>query len=585
MLDSLRRPLAEAIAARLGMDAAAIDALLVPPAKAGSGDLALPCFVPAKHAGKPPPLLAAELAAVAAAVPGVSASAAGPFLNIRFAPAAVAAAVLPTLTAEPCAALRLDEGSGRTACIDFSSPNIAKHLAFHHIRSTMIGNALAHGYAAAGWTVVRINFLGDWGTAFGRLIAGWKREGLELAQLDAAPDKVTFLNDLYVRISRAADADPTVAEEARAWSKKLEDDDAEALRLWQIFKDASLAEFRKAYDLLGVRFDDWNGEAHYRKAMDPIIAELRQRDLLREDQGARVVDLSAYGMKKPCLIQRSDGGSLYATRDLAAADDRYAKYRFDRCLIEVDLGQSLHFQEWFAVAKLLGRPYAGGMRHVGHGLVLMWNDETQRWEKTATRKGVPMMLLDVLDEAIARAQALVAEKNPGLDPAEQAAIARAVGLAAVVFNDLKNNRKGDVKFKFEDALRFDGDTGPYLQYAHARLCSIERKAAEAGIVPAHGAPELLVREDEKGVLLAIAGLRRCLALMVGEDEPSQLAGGLLHLAGAVSAWLSAGNKDHDARVLGVAAELSAARVRLVAAARASLGEGLRILGLIAPQRM
>jgi arginyl-tRNA synthetase len=561
--------------------------LFAPPAKGVAGDLALPCFQLAKLKGVPPPAMAGELAGVLGAA-GIAAVAAGPFCNVTFAAAAVAEALLPALATGGAAALRSTVGAGQRVCIDFSSPNIAKHLAFHHIRSTMIGNALAHCYAAAGWDVKRINFIGDWGTAFGRLIAGWKREGLSLAQLQAAEDQVTFLNDLYVRISNAAKADPVVEEEARQWSKALEDGNPEARDLWQIFKDASLKEFERVYGLLGVRFDSWKGEAYYEDKMGPLLAELESKGLTSQDQGATVVDLpkllnteKTKTWKKPALIKRADGGTLYATRDLTACDDRFREFAFARSLYVVDLGQSLHFQEWFAVAKLLQRPFADKLRHIGFGVVLIWNDEENAWAKGRTRGGKIMLLREVLDEAVERAAAIVAEKNPELPADERAAIARAVGVGAVVFNDLKNGRTGDVKFKFEEALRFDGETGPYLQFAHARMCSIERKAEHRQ----GGDPALLTSEAEKQVLLAIARLQGALERAVDTDEPSVLAQALLSLASNVASWLTSGNADLTARVLCADAALAASRLQLVSAARGALGEGLRLLGLVAPERM
>ncbi len=549
MIELLTGPVTAVVATSLGIPAERVSGLYAPPAKGVPADIALPCFQLARAANVPPAELARTLAsAVQAAAIGVEAEASGPCLNLRFSPAAAAALLLPQL-ADPRACLRSDMGRGRTLTIDFSSPNIAKLLAFHHIRSTMIGNALSRIYAAAGWKVVRINFLGDWGTAFGRLIAGWKREGLTLQALDGVEDQVAFFNQLYVRISREGDTDPRVAEEAREWSRRLEAGDAEALELWQLIRAASLAAVRKVYQLLKVEFDDWKGEAHYRNAMGPIIDELREKGLLKLDQGAQVVDLSSLGMKKPCLILRSAGGSLYATRDLAACDDRYRTYHFDRNVIVVDAGQSLHFKEWFGVARLLKRPYADGLRHVSFGVVLIWDEEASAWAKGATRKGVPMQLIDVLQEAISRARVLVREKNPELPVLEQESIAEAVGIGAVVFNDLKNARGNDVKFRFEEALRFDGETGPYLQFAHARLCSIERKFAEANPEPPPGDPALLVREDEKQVLLAIARLRPALERAVESDEPSVLAQALLALAASVASWLTAGNHDPELRVL------------------------------------
>ena len=587
MFDRLSAPVASVIAAHLAVPEVQIRGLFAPPAKGVAGDLALPCFQLAKLKGVPPPAMAGELAGVLGAA-GIAAVAAGPFCNVTFAAAAVAEALLPALATGGAAALRSTVGAGQRVCIDFSSPNIAKHLAFHHIRSTMIGNALAHCYSAAGWDVKRINFIGDWGTAFGRLIAGWKREGLSLAQLQAAEDQVTFLNDLYVRISNAAKADPVVEEEARQWSKALEDGNPEARDLWQIFKDASLKEFERVYGLLGVRFDSWKGEAYYEDKMGPLLAELESKGLTSQDQGATVVDLpkllnteKTKTWKKPALIKRADGGTLYATRDLTACDDRFREFAFARSLYVVDLGQSLHFQEWFAVAKLLQRPFADKLRHIGFGVVLIWNDEESAWAKGRTRGGKIMLLREVLDEAVERAAAIVAEKNPELPADERAAIARAVGVGAVVFNDLKNGRTGDVKFKFEEALRFDGETGPYLQFAHARMCSIERKAEHRQ----GGDPALLISEAEKQVLLAIARLQGALERAVDTDEPSVLAQALLSLASNVASWLTSGNADLTARVLCADAALAASRLQLVSAARGALGEGLRLLGLVAPERM
>ncbi len=586
MLDLLTAPIAHVIAAHLSVDDATVAQLIMPPAKGVAADVAIPCFQLAKARGIPPPALATELATLVSQHDlGVNAVAAGPFLNMTFSTTGVASVLLPSLIASPTAALRSKTGAGKKVCIDFSSPNIAKHLAFHHIRSTMIGNALANLYAAADWQVTRINFLGDWGTAFGRLIAGWKRENLSLDQLNTAPDRVTFLNDLYVRISNAAKEDKAVEEEARTWSKKLEDGDEEARSLWQIFKDASLKEFERVYNMLGVTFDSWKGEAYYEDKMGPVLAELESKGLTKIDQGATVVDLLARGFKKPMLLKRADGGTLYATRDLAACDDRFAEFKFDRSLYVVDLGQSLHFKEWFACAKLLQRPYADRLRHIGFGVVLIWNDEENAWAKGRTRGGKLMLLREVLEEAIERARAVVAEKNPEITGEEQSRIADAVGVGAVVFNDLKNGRTGDVKFKFEEALRFDGETGPYLQFAHARLCSIERKFAEAHPQPPQANWASLTRADEKSVLLAIARLRSALDKAVESDEPSALATGLLALASEVASWLTAGNHDHDARVLCADALISATRLALVRAARSSLGEGLRLMGLKAPERM
>ena len=591
MLELLTQPVTSVIARHLKLEPSRIAALYAPPGKGFAGDLALPCFQLAKAAGMSPPALAAELSAVLAGLDlGLKAEQAGPFVNLTFAPARVASRLLPELSADPSVVLRATVGAGQTVCIDYSSPNIAKHMAFHHLRGTMIGNALSRCYAAAGYKVVRINFLGDWGTAFGRLIAGFKRENLTIADVERAPDKVTFLNDLYVRISQAEQADPSVSEQARVWSKKLEDGDPEVRAIWAALRQASIDELMKIYALLGVDFDSWNGEAHYNDKTAPLVEELEAKGLTRVDEGATVVDLSGFGLEKPALIRRADGGSFYATRDIAACDDRFREFAFDRSLYVVDLGQSLHFKEWFTIVKLLERPYAARLRHVGFGIVLMWNDEPgpglpAGWGRGRSRGGRVMLLRDVLEEAIERARAIVTEKNPDLPERERDAIARAVGVGALVFNDLKNARTNDVKFKFEDALSMQGETGPYLQYAHARLCSIERKFAEQ-----HGRPRAfdaarLSREEEKQVFLAVARLRSRLERTVETDEPSVLAQGLLALAGSVASWLTAGNQDASMRVLCSDAELASARYGLVRVARVALGQGLQLLGLEAPERM
>jgi len=290
------------------------------------------------------------------------------------------------------------------------------------------------------------------------------------------------------------------------------------------------------------------------------------------------------------LLKRADGGTLYATRDLAACDDRFAEYSFERSLYVVDLGQALHFKEWFACAKLMGRAYADRLRHVGFGIVLLWNDEPGEglepgWARGRTRGGKVMLLREVLEESIDRARAVIAEKNPDITGDERERIASAVGVGAVVFNDLKSGRTNDVKFKFEEALRFDGETGPYLQFAHARLCSIERKFSDMHPNAPAANPANLNLDQEKTVLLNIARLRSSLERVADSDEPSPLAQALLGLASSVSSWLTAGNADVNLRVLCPDVAVAATRLALVRAARATLGEGLRLLGLQAPERM
>ncbi len=580
----INNSIAEQISAFLDVELAQVNKVLGAPTKAGMADLAMPCFQFAKAQGCNPAELAGKIA-THLQENNIDAQAAGPFLNITLSCSNIAETILSALAENDQQALQSSIGDGKNVCVDFSSPNIAKHLAFHHIRSTGIGNALSRIYKACAWNVTRINFLGDWGTAFGRLIAGWKREGLKLEDLEQSEDKVKFFNELYVRISQAAKEHDSVADEAREWSKKCEEDDPEALQLWEIIRNISLDAAKEIYKLLNINFDDWNGEAHYRKAGDGIVADLDAKGLLTEDDGAKVVDLSDMKMKKPCLILRSDGGTLYATRDMAACEDRKKLYNFNRSLYVVDMGQSLHFKEWFAVIKKLGREYADDLRHIGFGIVQMWDDENQKWARAAARRGVPMTLMDVLQESITRAREIIEEKNPDLPEDEKQDIAKAVGCGAVLFNDLKNNRKGDIKFKFEDALNMQGETGPYLQFAHARLCSIERKFADQFPEPSKADYATLDRDDEKALLLVIARLQSQLERACEDDDPSVLAHAIIDLASHVSSWLSAGSKDHSARVLCDDATTASTRIELVKAARICLGQGLHLLGLHAPQRM
>jgi len=555
-------------------------------------DLSIPCFQLAKIAKAPPPNLCETLCNLLKKQPfdGVEASNDGPFLNLVLKPTLVSASLFPLLTSSPLEyTLRSEMGKGKTVCIDMSSPNICKHLAFHHIRSTMIGNSLYHLYTAAGWRSVRINFLGDWGTAFGRLISGWKRKNLSVELLEQAENKISFLNELYVEISQAAKKDPSVAEEARVWSKKLEDGDEEARSLWQLFRTASLSEFEKVYKLLGVGFDSWKGEAYYEDKMEPLLKEIEGKGLTSQHEGATVIDLSKFKLKKPLLVKRSDGASLYATRDLTACDDRYNEFHFDRACYVVDAGQSLHFTEWFCVAQLLDRPYKDNLRHTKFGIMLIWNEDSKTWEKSASRNGVPLFLMDVLNEATAKAQKIIAEKNAdiNLDSEEGRTLAQSVGVGAVVFNDLKNSRLNDVKFKFEDAMNMQGFTGPYVQFTHARLCSIERKFAEQFSADAAITVDttLLSRDDEKDVFLTLTKLQPALEKAVETDEPSVLCNTLLALSSSVSTWLSAGNTDRSARVLHEDVNLSAARLALVKLVRLNIAEALRLLGLRAPERM
>jgi arginyl-tRNA synthetase len=462
--------------------------------------------------------------------------------------------------------------------IDYSSPNIAKELAFHHIRSTMIGHALKQILEARGYRVEGDNHLGDWGTPFGLLIAAYERFGWD----DATDvEDIVQLNALYVRARNEAKADADFAAEGRRWFQRLEAGDPQARERWRWFVDVSLAEFDKVYDLLGVSFEHTLGESFFEPYMDDAIAELQARGLVTESQGALVVDLSDYDMP-PCLLRKQDGATLYSTRDLATVFYRKREWRFDTCLYVVDMGQSLHFSQLFKVLELAGFEWATHCHHIPFGLVLQRNPESGKWEKGSTRQGNASLLKTVLEAAVRMAREKIAVSNPGLPNAEL--VARQVGVGAVIFNDLKNRRTRDVKFDQEAILNPQGETGPYMQYTRARCASVLAAAPEtAGVEPLY---ELLQQPEERALVRKLAAYPAAVAEAARTWEPSVVAQHLLAIAADFNSYWTRGNKDPGLRILRLdAADLTAARVALTAAVRTVLGNGLKLLGVPTPDAM
>ncbi|MCK6478638.1 MAG: arginine--tRNA ligase [Planctomycetes bacterium] len=567
MRNPFRRAAASFVASATGMDPSAF-AVTDPPGHA-AGDWAVGLFPAAKAKGANPAALAAEAAAAFTPRDGLaSAAAAGPFVNFTADRAALAAGVLRDVEAAGARWGGSDGGAGRTVVIDFSSPNIAKHLAFHHIRSTMIGNALARLHRACGWKVVGVNHLGDWGTTFGMLLVAWEEW--------AAPGEVPTvdrLNDLYVRFRAAAKADPALDARARARFAALEAGDPAARALWGEFRRVSLEEYRQVYDMLGVSFDLVMGESEFEEFLGPAVEMLRSKGLVTESDGAEVVDLSADGMP-PCLLRKGDGATLYATRDIAAALWRYEHHAFDRALYVVDRGQALHFRQWRRVLERAGFPFAAAVEHVDFGQVRFGGF------KTGTRTGNVIRLREVLEEAIAVARRKIEEKNPGL--AAKDLVARQVGVGAVIFNDLSNQRRRDVDFDWDRMLSFEGDTGPYLQYAHARTASMLRRVP-AGL-PA-GDPARLLLPEEAAVLRLLADFPDRVEKAAADAEPCLVTTFLLDLCAAFSRWYDLGNRDPALKVLCEDRETAAARVRLARAVRATLERGLFLVGMEAPEEM
>ncbi|WP_258296287.1 arginine--tRNA ligase [Paenibacillus peoriae] len=458
----LMRIAAQAILAHTGLEEKEILSLFEVPPQPEWGDVAFPCFVLAKKFRKSPQHIALELAELVNHEEGLTATASGAYVNITL----DRSVHIPLMLAELSKAdfLRPNIGHGQRVVIDMSSPNIAKPFGIGHLRSTVIGAALYRILGETGYVPISVNHLGDWGTQFGKQIAAYKRWGNE-EQLQHDPIGESL--KLYVRFHQEAEHDPTLEDEGREWFRRLEHGDAEAQQLWEFFVEVSLGEFDRMYQRLNITFDHVLGESFYNDKMQAVVAQLRAKGLLEESDGALVVRLEDEELP-PCLILKKDGTTIYPTRDLATAIYRHEVMKADRLLYVVGGEQKLHFQQVFAVLKHAGEAWAEQCEHVPFGLMRFAG------KKMSTRRGKVVKLEEVLDEAIARAQAIINQKNPDLQ--EQQAVAEDVGIGAIIFGDLKNNRLNEVDFSLEEALTFEGETGPYVQYTHARLRSLLEKA-------------------------------------------------------------------------------------------------------------
>jgi arginyl-tRNA synthetase len=404
------------------------------------------------------------------------------------------------------------------------------------------------------------------------LLAAWDLWG---DGVDLASDGVTKLNELYVRFRAEAKKDPALDAQARSWFQRLENGDAAARERWETFRRISLDEFEQVYRKLGVSFDAVRGESYYEGRMQPVLDDLAAKGLLVESEGARVVDLADRNLP-PCILVKSDGATIYATRDLASAVDRWDSWKFDRALYVVDKGQGVHFQQWFAVAEKAGWPFAGRLVHVPFGQVLFGG------RKTSTRAGGAVLLHEVLDEAADAIAAVIAEKNADMPPARRAEVARQVGCGAIVFADLSKDRRSDVEFDWDRLLAFEGDTGPYCQYQHARIASIVRKS---GVDLAGADPARLGTPEEWATALAVAEFPKRVREACAKDEPSVIATHCLDICRAFSAWYAQGNRDPALKVNCADRETARARIALARAVRQTLANALDLIGLAAPAEM
>ena len=537
----------------------------IPPNK-DMGDYAFPCFKLAKVFRKAPNMIAADLAESVEAKGDISkVMPMGGYVNFFVNKSQLATNVINDVLTQKGAYGKSKVGEGKTVVIDFSSPNIAKPFHIGHIRTTVIGNALYKIYDSQGYDTVRINHLGDYGTQFGKLIVAFKLWGDKDA-VEANP--IPELLKLYIRFHDEAEEKPEMEDEARAWFTKLENGDTEAKELWQWFRDESLKEFARVYDLLDIEFDSYNGESFYSDKMDGVIETIKEKGLLKESQGTNVVDLEEYNMP-PALITKNDGSTLYMTRDLAAAVYRKNTYNFDKCIYVVGSQQSLHFQQLFKVLELVGFEWAKDLVHVPFGMVAL-EEGTM-----STRKGRVVFLEDVLKQAIEKTKETMLAKNPDAKNVDE--IAKQVGVGAVVFQELSNSRIKDYTFSWERTLSFEGETGPYVQYTHARCCAVLRKANEE--VTKDINYDLLTNEDSVEVLKTIASFNKSIVSAMSKNEPHIVTRFVLDLAQAFNKFY------HDNPILVDDVEVRKARLALVEATRQTLENGLKLLGMQSPERM
>ena len=543
-----------------------IVALIEVPPNKEMGDFAFPCFKLAKVFRKAPNMIAADLAeniedkgAISKVMP------LGGYVNFFVNKSQLAETVINDVLTKKEKYGHTDLGQDKAVVIDFSSPNIAKPFHIGHIRTTVIGNALYKIYDSQGYNVVRVNHLGDYGTQFGKLIVAFKLWGSKEA-VEANP--IPELLKLYVKFHEEAEQKPEMEDEARAWFTKLENGDEEAKALWQWFRDESLKEFARVYDLLDIEFDSYAGESFYSDKMDSVIETLKDKKLLVQSQGTNVVDLEEYNMP-PALITKNDGSTLYMTRDLAAAIYRKNTYDFDKCIYVVGSQQSLHFQQLFKVLELMGYEWSKDLIHVPFGMVAL-EEGTM-----STRKGRVVFLEDVLKQAVEKTKEIVLSKNPNAKNVEQ--IAKQVGVGAVVFQELSNSRIKDYTFSWSRTLSFEGETGPYVQYTHARCCAVLRKAEEE--VTADINYDLLSEGDGAEVLKVIGSFNKAILAAMRKNEPHIITRFVLDLAQAFNKFY------HDNPILVDDVEVRKARLALVAATRQTIENALALLGMHAPERM
>ncbi len=537
--------------------------LLEQPKSSELGDIAFPAFSLAKTERKAPQIIAADIAEKIDTAHFDKVVATGPYVNFFLSKAEISGQVIKEVIKDGADYGQQNEGNNQNITIDLSSPNIAKPFSVGHLRSTVIGDALSNIFRKIGYNTIKINHLGDWGKQFGLLMVAYKKWGSQEA-VEANP--IDELLKLYVRINAEIENDPSLDEEGRLWFKKLEDGDPEATELWQWFRDESLTEFNRIYELLGVEFDSLNGEAFYNDKMDEGIQILEEKGLLQESKGASIVDLEDFNLP-PAMIKKSDGATLYITRDIATAIYRARTYNFVKNVYVVGQEQANHFRQLKAVLKKMGFDWSDDMIHVDFGLV------TKNRQKLSTRKGNIILLEPTLLEAISRAKSQIEAKNPDLENKE--AVARAVGVGAVKFYDLKTDRRNGYDFDLEAMVSFEGETGPYIQYAYARIQSILRKA---NFQPDAEATYSLNDPESWEIIKLLQDFGRVVKRAADNYEPSLIAKYAISLAQAFNKYYA------HTRILDESPERDS-RLALSYSTAVVLKEALRLLGVEAPEKM
>lgn len=565
----MKEEICKAVAEILELSNSEVTIIIETPPDSKMGDMAIPCFGFAKLLHKNPALIAAEIRKgldqkknqlgldEVLSVNG--------YCNIFVKRTLFTEKLLKQVVKENLGVEKI--GNNKTICMDYSSPNIAKNFHVGHLRTTVIGNALYKIHEKLGYKVVRINHLGDWGTQFGKLIVAYKKWS---SKEEVEKKGIQELLDIYVKFNNEKEEHPELMDEARDWFVKMEHGDEEALSIWEWFKDISIVEFERVYDMLGISFDSYTGESFYREKVPALVELLKEKKLLIESQGANVIDLSDYDMP-PCMITKKDGSSIYHSRDIAAVLYRKEKYNFDKCLYVTGLEQSLHFKQVFKAIELMGYDFYKELVHVPYGLVSLDG------EKLSTRTGNIIYAEDILKEAIKRAEDLIEEKNPALDNKEE--VAKQVGIGAVIFHDLFNQRIKNINFSWKEVLSFDGTTGPYVQYTYARAKSILRKYGKE-IQYEVTDYQALIDDISFALIKTIGGYEKAVSSAAESYEPSVVARYLINLCSDFNKFYQ------ECPILKEKNEKKKeAKLQLVNITAKIISEGCGLLGMECPEEM